>query len=468
MVNVLLLVPIVFSNAPEHYGFVQTILSYAIIFSQFFSLGAPNIAIRFFKSFDDRGAAKSLFTISLIFPLIGMMVIGLAMWLGEPMFHYLVEEKEVPLLQSNLYVLFLLTLIQTYFNAVQGISQALLKTMLPQFLTEVFLRVGTLVLFLAYYYFDIGFDGLVAGYLMLYAVNFMILIMTLYKYLFPLSFKGWGSLKEIMRFGAFSILDKSAYVLVNRMDMIMIAALIGLSDVTYYTFAMFIGSVVAIPQKALSSISTPIIAKAWGNDDREELNTVYYKSANAQLFVGGLILLLIATNLEQLFMMIEDKFAAGFYVVIFIGLSKLAYLASGVSGAIIFYSKNYTVNFYFNLILIVLSALTNWLLIPHYGIVGAAMATLLSLIAFNAFKIIYVYRKWNLFPFDGKTIGIVVLLAIVYLANHFFYLKVGNPILNIVVNGALAGGVVLAAAFALKLVEDMNVQVHKILRALKR
>ena len=62
-------------------------------------------------------------------------------------------------------------------------------------------------------------------------------------------------------------------MLISKVDMMMIANLMDLQHVAFYTVAFFIGNVIRVPGKAVVSIAAPLIAKASEKNNISEINT---------------------------------------------------------------------------------------------------------------------------------------------------------------------------------------------------
>ena len=86
----------------------------------------------------------------------------------------------------------------------------------------------------------------------------------------------------------------------------------------------------------------------------------------------------------------------------FIGLSEVLKGATGINGMILTVSKKQHFNFYSGLVLIVLTVIGNWLLIPALGLSGAALASLIAIGLFNIFKILVVQKIYKLIPFTKQ------------------------------------------------------------------
>ena len=71
-------------------------------------------------------------------------------------------------------------------------------------------------------------------------------------------------------------------------------------------------------------------------------------------------------------------------------------------------SPYYRFNLIASLLLIAVSIILNFVLIPSYGITGAAIATTISLFFYNIAKTIYVYIKYRIQPLTYKVIPIIL------------------------------------------------------------
>jgi len=197
--------------------------------------------------------------------------------------------------------------------------------------------------------------------------------------------------------------------------MMMIGALLDLEQVAFYTVAFFIGNVIKVPGKSIGAIAIPLISKAWKKQNMKEMQTLYSKSSINQLIIGGVFFLCVWLSIDEVFSLLPEKFSHGKWVVLFIGLSQLFNISTGVNGAIIINSKYYKFDLYTNIILVLLTLITNYLLIPIYGINGAAMATAISVLLFNFIKLIIIKVKMNMHPFSIQTLYTVVLLIALYI-----------------------------------------------------
>ena len=237
--------------------------------------------------------------------------------------------------------------------------------------------------------------------------------------------------KQLFGYSAFIILSGSVAVLLIDFDKVMIPNYIKIENNALYSVAIFIATVIVVPSRAMLQILNPITAKLINDNKFEELNDLYKKSAiNLQLF-GGLIMLGIFLNINQLYLLIPSEYSGGISVVFIIGLSKFYDVILGNNNAILLNTKYYRTVILFGLLLVFMMVVLNMLLIPPYGIVGSAWATLISVLIYNTIKLLFVVKKMNLYPFTIKTLYSFGIIIVVFLGFYFWEFGF-NPILNII------------------------------------
>lgn len=453
-VNTILVLPTAFAEFPEGWGLLKVLLSYSLIFAQIFGFGAGNSFIRFSPRFE----GKDLFRIQsyiLLLPVLGMLILGAIFLFSGSSLVALINENDAYLIEGRLGLLFVLSIIMTFTFTLSGYIASVLRTTYYQFLNEFVIRVLYLGLSLAYLFDWLSFEAMVVAYVGSYGVILLLLYIHSIKHRLRWSspFKA-PEKKEVFKYSIFSILDRGSSIMINNLDIIMISLILDLERVAEYTLAFYIGSVVLIPQKSLQLITNPITAKAISEDNTTELGNVYRKSVLNQFLLGAVIFLAIWVNIDDVFTLLPEEFSYGKWVVLYIGLSKLFFMISGVSGAMIVYSNYYRVNLYLNIVLVVLTIMTNWYLIPIYQMDGAALATAISLFIYNLSKVIFVRKAYGIQPFQMKfIIGFIAFIGLAIVGSYWSPEWI-NSFWTIVIKGSLF--TVISLALTLYLSDDLR------------
>ena len=75
----------------------------------------------------------------------------------------------------------------------------------------------------------------------------------------------------------------------------------------YYAVAVFIGSLIEAPGRAMAQILQPITSKTINDNNTIEVESLYKKSSINLLLVSGLLFLLVNCGVHELFKLIPDK-----------------------------------------------------------------------------------------------------------------------------------------------------------------
>jgi Na+-driven multidrug efflux pump len=318
-----------------------------------------------------------------------------------------------------------LTLILVLMSALEAFSRSLLKTTVPNFIREVVARLLLSGLVLLYFSGFLNFDQFILGS----AITYLICLLILMAYLRSINelaidfqFKSLNSKKfpELLQYSLLSFAGMAGMILIGKMDSLMVTSMLGLTANAVYTTAFYMATVIEIPKRALSQVAMPLISRAFEKNDMKDIQQIYQKTAINQLIIGALILIGIYANLDSIFQLMPKReiYEAGKWVVIVVGLGKLIDMAFGPSSEIIVLSKHY----WFNIVLIIILAISiiigNNLLIPRFGIDGAAYGAALALFLFNFIKFIYLRLTIQMQPFSVATLKVILISVIVVGINY--------------------------------------------------
>jgi O-antigen/teichoic acid export membrane protein len=171
-------------------------------------------------------------------------------------------------------------------------------------------------------------------------------------------------------------------------------------------------------------------------------------------------------NIKQIYLLIPGEYSGGIAVVFLIGLSKFYDVIQGNNNAIILNTKYYRWVLFFGLLLVVMMVGLNMIFIPMYGIVGAALATLISVIVYNTIKLWFVVKKMNLFPFTKNTLLSFGIIIVVFFLFYFWEFSF-HPIVNIIFKSILISIVYLYCNYRLVISTEINQVINDFLVRLK-
>lgn len=407
----------------EQYGLTRVLISASFISSQFAHLGFKNLVIRYFPFFKKADPQKHGFLFWIItIPIAGFLLFCGIYLLGNDILIRYYSEQSPLFVDYYLWVL-PLTFFNLYFEVLNSYLRSLRDSTTGSFVNEVLQRLLTIGILLLYFFDLIDFRQFVILFVTSYLFQPLIIAIQIWRKnewkLTPnFDIIRKTLVKGMASYSFYSLLGGLTTVVVWNVDIMMLGAMAGLDETAVYSIAFYIVTVITVPQQSIHKIAAPLMAdfiksKMWG-----EVETIYRKSSLNQLIPGLLIFGLIWLHLDKLYLLLPGIYSAGMWVVFIIGIGKLAAMTSGLNGVILSNSKHYRVSFYTNLILVVVAVGTNYLLIPKYGIEGAAIASAFSIIFYNGVKYFYVWIKMNLQPFTISTLMVIVLGTVTIYGTH--------------------------------------------------
>ncbi|MEX0995350.1 MAG: polysaccharide biosynthesis C-terminal domain-containing protein [Balneolaceae bacterium] len=390
---------------PDQYGLTRILLSASMIGAQFAHLGIRNTVIRFFPFFrnPDKNHQGLLFLATIV-PLAGFLVFSLLIWIfRDPIIGFYADRS--PLFVDFFYYILPITLFILYFEILNSYLRSLQDSTTGSFVNEIVLRITVILILGVYFFGGISFNAFILLFTISYGLQPVLMFRTLYNMgelkLTPrFSFMKPRLVRGMTSYGFYTLLGGLTTVIVWNVDIMMLGSMSGLDQTAIYAIAFYVGSVITVPQRAIDKIATPLIADYLQQKKWDQVKDIYQKSSLNQLLAGILILSLIWVNIDHILGLLPEVYSEGRWVVLFVGLGKLFDMATGTNGSIIITSRYYRFDLITNLLLVAFTIGTNLLLIPRYGIVGAAIATMLSIFIYNLIKFIFVWIMFSMQPFQ--------------------------------------------------------------------
>jgi O-antigen/teichoic acid export membrane protein len=241
----------------------------------------------------------------------------------------------------------------------------------------------------------------------------------------------------------------------------MVASMIGLDANAIYAIGFSIAVVIEMPRRAISQVVMPIIAEKFADNQPDEINALYKKVAVHQLLLCLFIFLAIWINIDNLYHFVPNNsiYEEGKWVVLLIGLGKLSDVLFSVNGEIIVFSKFYLFNITSTLLMSVMVIVLNLLMIPIWGIEGAALSSFIAMFFYNLLKYLYVKKRLGFDPFTTDIAKTVFLGGLVYAADYFLLPNFNPVILDIIVRSGLLFLIYSAGVWVMKIAPDSQLMV---------
>ncbi|MXN90876.1 oligosaccharide flippase family protein [Flavobacterium sp. Sd200] len=426
-------------------------------------LGASHALIKFYPGLSEKHQ-KQLFNYSLA----SISVIGVVVFLVIVLLNFFGNYKNKELLYFAFPVALALSYIELFRKQAQDMRRLAVPTLFEKIIPKIILP----LLFILLINNFVGFYTSLTLYACCYIAIFFLIGIYLFKYYKPgfnYSFK--ELFEEIPRndyykYSLYSFAGSLGSLLAFRIDGIIIFEYISEEANGIFRNGVTLASTMQIPAMGLFALYAPLISADLKAERYKELNVKYKEIARLLFFIGAIFYGCIFLGLEELFRILPayDKLKDTIPIIKVLGFSVLINMATGFNTEIITYSKYYRFNMIAILSLVVLNVGLNiWFISLGYGIMGVAFASFISMTTFNVSKLIFLKKKFDLLPFDGKFLK----MAIVFLLAGFAVWglpKTDSHFMNLIYKTSLYVFVTVMVVYRLRLVYQLNVWVKQALK----
>lgn len=449
----------------EELGLIDLVTKFTLLIITFFVLGSPQVIRKYYVKFALKNKEDKFLATYALYAVFTVLLSSILYILASDFIISFYIEKS-PLFAEYIMLPLYCAIAFSIFHIFNAISTVKLRIVVPALFYQLLNKILGIAAILAYgYFFFLNLTQFtylfVLGFFALPALGlfFYVFLVLKPKFIIPKWQEGCEILSETRNYNFFLIISVASVYIIQAIDSQMIGAKMGLVDVGIYSIAFFMGSVIEIPQRALSNISFPILSKAFEKDDLSIIESIYRKSSINQFLIGSLIFTLIWVNIDALFEIIPNGsvYAAGKLVVFYIGIGKLLDTAMGVNRQIIEASKHYRFNLGINLLLGFLVIILNLIFIPidnayYGGINGAAFASMLAMLISNVVSYFVLHYYYHLSLVNINFLKILVFFIFVNLFFNYA-IQLVNPFLSIALSSVLLLTLYIIFSLFTKIVE---------------
>lgn len=454
----------IYPNDKDFLGKVGFVDSIAQMLFPIFVFGGAQALIHFYPNLTEENKSK-LFKYGIVTILSIAVVVLIALFIGQ----FAIDWDKY----NYLFFAFPLALMLAFIELFKRQSANIQKIAVPTFYEKIIPKIALPIVFvLVLTQVFTESKGIV-----LFIVFYVLLLLLLAQYLFRyFSIKGnWQfqtlfqsiSKKEYYNYCFYSFLGSFGSFLAFRIDGFMIPLFLEFDDNGAYRIAVNLASALAIPATGLFTIYAPQVSAWVKNQEFDVLKMKYVETSKLLFFIGALIFGCIIVGIESFFSLLPtaDKLLASIPVIYILGANVLFNMATGFNSEIISYSQYYRFNIIAVLSLVVVNVLLNYYFLTQteFGISGVAIASLISMSLFNISKLIFIYQKFQIIPFDVcymKLIFVMLFLVLITYSIPSFY----NLWLDVVMRIGLLMASSIGLVYQLKLLPMLNFWIEKIIK----
>jgi O-antigen/teichoic acid export membrane protein len=181
-----------------------------------------------------------------------------------------------------------------------------------------------------------------------------------------------------------------------RIDILMLGILEGSESVGIYSAVIRGTQLINFMLVATNMAVAPVFSSLYAQNNLKKLHSIYVKSSRLIMFSSLPIAAMLIIFRQQYLSMFGANFYSGADAIIILGIGQVFNVATGSAGVLLNMTGNERYTTMSLVICAVLNCIGNFLLIPLWGMNGAAIATSCSVIFVNLLKVMWIHKKIGL------------------------------------------------------------------------
>jgi len=417
---------------PEEYGTLNLSLTILFVFLSIALIAHPSSIVRyvsFYKGKNEEEKIKGTITAGLKLNIITSVVIGIILFIGANyisinIFH---TDKLIPLLKLFAFLVPVISLGNIFQASIEGFQKVKYTTIIRNFSESSIQTILTLVLLLL----GLKIMGAALGYFVALTSSTILLFIILQKKVYPIlnkKIKSFENYKELINYSMPLLLLSIINIIIEKLDILSIGYFLNLEKVGLYNAALPLASLSQIIPVALTAIFMPVITELYAKNNIDKIKELYKKVSRWIFIVNiALVLMLIFFSDAVLNIFFGPLYIQASQALIIIAIGYFVYYQT-LGSHYILYMLGKTRLLMLNAIIVaLLNIILNIILIPKFGIVGAATALAItySLLGILQFIEVYFLIKANFLELNYIKIIISIIFAVTplllikYFSNTF-------------------------------------------------
>jgi O-antigen/teichoic acid export membrane protein len=182
-------------------------------------------------------------------------------------------------------------------------------------------------------------------------------------------------------------------------DRVMLGMLGTSRDVGIYNIAFLVSNFLMLVFMGFNASFAPIISELYHSGKRQELRSLYSSLTRGIIIIVTPALCWLVGFGDDLLRVFGQEFVAGYVALIALCVGVSIRCAIGSVGTLLVMSGHPRYNAVNTVVVTALNIALNWVLIPRYGLAGAAIATAISIAAIDTIGLIEVRILLKILPF---------------------------------------------------------------------
>jgi O-antigen/teichoic acid export membrane protein len=375
------------------YTISLTILNIIVVFSVF---GFDNTLLKFIAKYASENKPylfRELYLKALLISLLISIIFTILLFFTIDFLAMLFENKN---LISFLKIACFAIIPYTFLKINVAMLKGLKKTKLFSFFEMMSIFLLTTLLFIFLHSFLIQKELIIISNVLAIFISAILSFIGLKKYISVKSSRQHLGYKSIIRNTSPMLLSSSFILIIGWADTIMLSLFRAESEVGVYTLLIKLAGLTSLTLIAINSITAPKFSEFYAKNDLNGLKQIVYQSSKMIVYSSLPIILFLTIFSEYILKVFGEEFVIGMSALWILMIGQFVNVMSGSVGYLMQMTNKQTV--FQNIIIgaFLINIILNYLLIPKFGMNGAAFASMTSMLFWNISSVIYINRTMGI------------------------------------------------------------------------
>jgi|GEM_PF-4204874 len=376
--------------------------------------------------------------VAVIIPLIIGTLIGLLLYSINPV----ISSRTNYSLQGELSVFLLGIPLFASMMVVRSITKGLKETKYSVYIRDI-CQSGLAIIFaiLASYVFS-QFRILSVGYVISIAIS---LVLGLYFIINEskdlLVTKPQVEILKLLKYSVPLTAVMVSQYLISWTDILMLGSLTTAKSVGLYQAAFQTSALLTIILYSVNSIFPSLASDLYSSGNLAKLNKLYTTSTKWVSYLTAFLLLLVIVFSKEILLIFEIQNEIARKTLIILSTTQAIVAATGPAGFLLSMSGYERIESVNTVSVLAINIVLNYILITKYGILGAAIATSVSLLLLNFLRLIEIYIYYDIIPYRRDYIWGIASILTSLITVLYFKSLIDDPFISMIIS-SIAGGVV--------------------------
>ncbi|OGW13348.1 MAG: hypothetical protein A3G93_07865 [Nitrospinae bacterium RIFCSPLOWO2_12_FULL_45_22] len=250
----------------------------------------------------------------------------------------------------------------------------------------------------------LGLSGIIYSFVISHIIALMVglhLIKKLFPGLRDRTLRPDYEIKNLLIYSTPLVFTDFLHFLLSWTDIMMLGMMRASFDVGIYRAASQVPHFLTLILNASNSIYAPVIADLFYQGEKERLGKIFKTTTRWVFYITLPASLIFIFSAKEIMSIFGTTFVSqGAIVLIILTIAQLINCTTGGVGVTLTMTGKQNMEFGNSATLALLNIFLNTLLIPKYGVIGAAIATTIAISTINIVRLIEVFLLYRIHPYD--------------------------------------------------------------------